>query len=348
MEVVTTSNGLKILITRLNEIGDCVATMPLACALRRAFPDVRIGWAVESPAKQLLESHPAVDELFVVPRNLVQRPQQLLELRKQLLEFRPTVSLDPQSLTKSSFVAWLSGARQRIGLERPQGREIGPLLNNVRVQSREFHIVDRTMELLDPLGVDSPQVEFNLPVSERASTMVEGYCRQSHLGCGFVLMNPGAGWASRRWPVRRFGAVARYLGQQYQVPTVVAWAEGEEEEMAQAIVQKSGGHALKAPRTSLVELAELTRKSRFYLGCDTGPMHIAAAVGTPCITMHGPTLATHSGAYGEGHITVQAFYQDSERKTSSAAMNAIQVEHVIRACDEMLARQGQRKINEAA
>ncbi|MEM7314170.1 MAG: glycosyltransferase family 9 protein, partial [Planctomycetota bacterium] len=193
-----------------------------------------------------------------------------------------------------------------------------------------------------------PNVEFNMPTNLAASTMVEGYCSQSHLGCGFVLLNPGAGWESRRWSVRKFGAVSRYLGQQYQVPTVVAWAGAEEEEMATTIVQKSGGHALKAPRTTLVELCELIRKSRFYLGCDTGPMHMAAAVGTPCITLHGPTLATHSGAYGGQNIAVQAFYQESDRKSSSAAMNAIEVDHVNRACDEMLTRQGQKKINEAA
>jgi ADP-heptose:LPS heptosyltransferase len=153
MEVVTVNNGLKILITRLSHIGVCVATLPVACAIRNALPDARIGWVVQSPTHQLLENHPAIDELFVVPSGFLKSPREVVELRKQLRAFRPDVSVDPQSLSKSSLVAWLSGARRRIGLERPLGREVAPLLNNTRVQAKAFHIVDRSLELLKPLGI---------------------------------------------------------------------------------------------------------------------------------------------------------------------------------------------------
>ncbi len=163
----------------------------------------------------------------MLPRGWLKNPHEVFELRKKLQLLDCDVSFDPQSLTKSSIVAWLSGARRRIGFERPLGRELAPLLNNELVTPGQEHVVDRSLEMLQTLGIDSPEVEFALPADSAATEQVEQFCQNSHLGCGFVAINPGAGWASRRWPSRRYGAVARYLGQQYQVPSVVLWAGQE-------------------------------------------------------------------------------------------------------------------------
>ena len=107
----------------------------------------------------------------------------------------------------------------------------------------------------------------------------------------FAVINPGAGWPSPRWPIESFTEVARYLGETYRLPSVVTWAGQEEQGWAAAIAATAGGHAHVAPTTTLAELAALCRRARFFFGSDTGPLHLAVAVGTPCIGMYGPVDA---------------------------------------------------------
>lgn len=330
--------GLRILIARLSHIGDCIATLPVACAIRTALPEATIGWVVESPSNQLLEHHPAIDELIVIPSGFVKRPRQLNAIRKRLKQFRPDVVIDPQSLMKSSLLGWLSGAKLRIGLARPAGREIAPLLNNKLINKTSTHIVDHSLELLKPIGIETPKVEFRLPANTAAAKTIDKFIAQSDFQHRFVLINSGAGWASRRWPADRFAVVARHLAQQYQIPSVVAWAGEEEKKLAMQIIAESNGHAQIAPKTNLVELTELLRRSYFYLGSDTGPMHIAAAVGTTCLSLFGPTLPSYSGAYGSQHSSVQTYHQSTDRKTSNAAMLAIKADDVCKAVDQLLNR----------
>jgi len=339
MEVAIMNNASRILITRLSHLGDCVLTLPLATAIRAHNPDAKIAWIVEKPGQQLLADHPAIDELIAVPRGWLKRPSQLLAIRKQLRSFAPDVCIDPQSLSKSAILARLSGAPRRIGFGAPIGREIAPTLNNELVVPETEHLVDRTLGLLQPLGIPIPATaDFAMPNYTAAAAELQSFIENQHLGCTFAVINPGAGWASRRWPPRRYGTVARHLGQKYQIPSVVAWAGEEEEKMATEIVSRSGGHGILAPRTTLQQLAELLRQAAFYVGSDTGPMHIAAAVGTPCISLYGPTLPGKSGAYGAGHEHVQSFYQSTNRKKGNEAMCAIEPELVIAASDKMVER----------
>jgi len=331
---------LRVLITRLSHLGDCVTAMPLACAIRRRFPDAHIGWAVERPGHQLLESHPAVDYLLTLRRGWLKSPKRVAEIRRELKAQRFEVSIDPQSLTKSSVLGWLSGAEQRIGLHRPWGRELALWLNNDLVQPERRHVTLRSLDLLGPLGLDTDTLEFSYPETEFGKAQMQQFVKTSHLGCGFVLVNPGAGWASRRWPPERFGVIARRLGQSHGLPSVIAWAGDEELEWANAIVAKSGGHAVLAPPTNLLELGSLLRLSRFYLGGDTGPMHIAVAVGAPCVVLHGSTLPEESGALGDEHLSVQAYLQQgNRRRAGNEAMQAIQVDHAYEACEELIDRQ---------
>lgn len=335
------NNASRILITRLSHLGDCVLTLPLATAIRAHNPQARIAWIIEKPGQQLLANHPAIDELIAIPRGWLKRPRQLFAIRKQLRSFNPDICIDPQSLSKSAILARLSGAPRRIGFGTPIGREIAPNLNNELVVPETEHLVDRTLGLLARLDIPVPtSVDFAMPHYDSAATELQPFIDNQHLGCTFAVINPGAGWASRRWPPRRYGAVARYLGQTFQIPSVVAWAGANEEKMATEIVNRSGGHGIMAPRTSLQQLAELLRKAAFYVGSDTGPMHIAAAVGTPCVSLYGPTLPGRSGAYGDIHEHVQSFYQSTNRKKGDEAMRAIEPEAVIAACEKMVEQIG--------
>lgn len=333
----------RILISRLSAIGDCVLTTPVLCALRNRFPKAYIGWIAEPAAATLLTGHACLDQLIVVRKRWFKSRKQVRELRRELLACRFDIAIDPQSLTKSSLVSWLSGASNRIGFNAPRGRELSVWLNRHLVTPTAEHIVDAQLELLKPLGIESPTVEFRLPIQPAAESKIDDLIRAMHLGCGFVMINPGAGWASRRWPAERYGQVARHLGERYQVPSLVLWAAEREHAWAKTIVARSGGHALLAPSTTLPEVAALTRRAHVFLGSDTGPMHIAEAVGTPCVSLHGPTRSEASGPYGPSHIRIQKRYQNGtrrqRRRADNSAMCEIDNDTVVAACERLLMRQ---------
>jgi heptosyltransferase-1 len=332
----------RILITRLSALGDCVLTLPLVCALRKHFPRAVLTWAVEPLSASLLSRHPAIDRLVVVPKGWLKSPHIIRVLRDRLLSFRFDWVLDPQSLTKSSLLGWFSGARRRVGFARPQGRELAPWVNNERIDRGSAHIVDASLRLLAPLGITTAEVRFDLPSLAQADSLVDQFVHDACLSGGYAVVNSAASWKSKQWPADRFGRVARYLGEQHELPTVVAWAGSREAAIAQQIISKSGGHAIEAPATSLPQLATLMRRARLVIGSDTGPLHLAAAVGTPCIGLYGPTRVENSGPYGPQHITLQAdcprFSSRRQRQADDSAIRRITIEQVCEACDMLFRR----------
>lgn len=329
----------RILITRLSAMGDCVLTLPLACALRDHFPNAGLVWAVEPLAASLLNRHPAIDQWVVVPKGWLKSPRTITALTHRLRPWRFDWAIDPQSLTKSSALAWLSGARQRIGFTRPQGRELAPWLDNIRLGRQSPHLVDASLGLLAPLGIERPQVRFDLPADAEAGTRIVSFLREAHLTGGFAVINSAASVPSRQWFPDRFGRVARYLGETRDLPSVVTWSGARERVLAEQIMAKSGGHSVLAPETNLVELAELLRRASCFLGSDTGPLHLATAVGTPCVGLYGSTRVEHSGPYGPSHVTVQVHSPASsgrQRRLDDSGMRRIMVEAVCAACDRLL------------
>lgn len=330
----------RILICRLSAIGDCVLTMPMLCALRERYPNAHLAWAVERAGGMLLEGHPCLDEVIVVPKGWLKSPRVVWQLRAELRKRRFDIALDPQSLTKSAVLAWLSGAKRRIGFRSPRGRELSLWLNREFVSAAHAHIVDAQLDLLKPLEIKSPGPQFQLPLHDDAKAKVDDMIRQMHLGCDFVAVNPGAGWDSKLWPAERYGIVARALGERYQLPSVVVWSGEREKAWAETIVARSGGRALMAPPTSLPELAAFMRRARMFLGSDTGPLHIAAAVDTPCVALFGATLPADCGPYGAQHISVQKALPPADRRLRrhgpNDAMQQIDADSVIDACERLL------------
>ena len=160
----------RILIVRLSAIGDAIQTMPVACALRARFPEAFLAWAVESRAAALLRGHEALDELIELPRGWLKSPRGVWRLRRRLHELRFDTAIDVQSLTKSAVLAWLSRAKRRIGFGNPGGRELSKWFNNERVDPKTTHVVDRYLELLRLLGIESPTVRFQVPHAKKTAT----------------------------------------------------------------------------------------------------------------------------------------------------------------------------------
>lgn len=335
----------RFLITRLSAIGDCIHTLPVATALRRHFPDAEIAWVTQPATATLLRNHPAIDRMVVARRDWFRSWRGVAELMAQL-RGHFDVAIDPQGLTKSALLARLSGARHRIGFARGQARELSPWLSNTRVFPQQTHVVDRYLELLRPLGVENPVVEFGLPIDPQAAATVEHAVHGFGISGPFALLNPGAGWDSKVWPHERYADVARYLWKARRLPSVVLWAGDQERMWAENIVAAAGGAAYLAPDTSLAELAAICSRAAVFVGSDTGPLHLAAAVGTPCVGMYGPTRPCDCGPYGPQHRALQEFHQDgssSERRgTDNRAMRAIRVYDVLDACDAALRSAPQR------
>lgn len=332
----------RILICRLSHIGDCLLTLPMLNALRDAYPSAFISWIVEKPTDQLLGPHAALDRLIVVRRGWLKSLDEIRRVRRELRALNVETALDPQGLTKSAVCGWLAGARRRIGFTRGIAREAAPWLDNELVQTGRTHLVDKSLDLLVPLGIDRVRARFDLPVFETARASIDAFLRESHLGCDYAVINPGAGWPSKQWPAERFGYVAKGLGQSRRLPSVVVWAGEQQRRLADTVVARSGGHAILAPPTSLPELAELSRAAQLFLSSDSGPLHLAAAVGTPCVGLYGPTRPADCGPYGRGHLSVQAYYQSGtsrqRRRGANDALRAINHETVVMACEEILAR----------
>jgi lipopolysaccharide heptosyltransferase I len=333
---------LRVLITRQSAVGDCIHTMPLASAIRARYPRAMIAWCVEAGAAPLVQNHPAVNRVVVLNKGWLKSPVRVFQARRALQALQCDVAIDPQSLTKSALAAWLSGAAQRIGFAPPQGRELAPHLHTQSIAAQSTHVVDRYLELLAPLDIEKPPVQFRLSPPRAAVQAMSSFLTQSSLKNGFAILNPGAGWDSKLWPAERYAHVARHLGEWSRMKSVVAWAGERERQWAEQIVTAAAGHAILAPPTSLLELAALIQPAALFVGSDTGPLHLAAALGVPCVAMYGATRYEVCGPYGNGHVPLQAAYHAGgareRRSAENTAMQAITAEDVCAACDKILAR----------
>jgi len=342
-------NAPRILIVRLSALGDVIHGLPVACALRAAMPEATIGWVVEGRNGDLLEGHRAIDHLIRVPRKWLKSPRAVLDLRRRLRALRFEVTIDLQCLTKSAIAAWLSGARRRLGKAGAHGRELSRWFHNELVDVAGAHVIDHYLEMLRPLGVTEREVRFDLPERAEERRQAVGFLQREGLSAGkFAVLNPGAGWSSKLWPAERYGEVARRLQAEHGLASVAAWGGAAERPLAEAIVAASHGAAKLAPPTTVLELAALCRRAALFVGSDTGPMHLAVAVGTPTVSLHGPSVAEWCGAYGPDNVRLQAEIADGAanamRRADDTAMRAISVEMATTACAELLKRRGQRMV----
>lgn len=346
------TTSFRVLIVRLSHIGDCLSTIPLALALREAYPRATIGWAVERPSDQLLACVPEVDQVLTLPRHWSKSLSGWMTARRVVRGFAPDVTIDPQSLTKSALLAAISGAPTRIGLARPEGRELAPWLATDLVQTTSPHLVDRTLETLRGLNRQPVKPRWNLVLPRVAIDFADDVVKAEGLGGPFAVINPGGTWPAKRWLPERFAGVASYLARERGVRSLVVWAGDEERAWAETIVEGASGAAALAPRTSLVELAAILKRAAFYLGGDSGPMHLAQAVGTRCVALFGPTLPERCGPYGSGHVTLQRYYQKGSsrerRRAPNHALRAIETEEVCNACEQVLDAIGASEASRAA
>ena len=309
-----TTRGPRIAIVKLSSLGDVVHALPVVPALRRALPDAHLTWVVEAREYALLRDHPGLDAVVPVDtrlwRRLIRRPagaRQVLDkigrLRERIRRASFDVAIDLQGLIKSGVLTAYTGAPVRIGFSAGRCRErFNALFTNRHVTPPPAarHIVEQYLALLGPLGIEPGPAEFHVPVPAAAERRMEdllfkeGVKRADRL----IAINPGAGRSDKRWSVPRWSTLAERLAMETGARLLLLWGPDEAHMAREISLALPGQSGLLAPPTDLGELAALLKRCRLMIASDTGPLHLAAALGTPCLGLFGPTRAERNGPYG--------------------------------------------------
>lgn len=295
----------RLLVIRLSALGDVIHTIPAVVALREALPETEIAWAVEAAYAELVE---VVARVTAIRVSLKQwSPARIAEARAEVRGF--PASVDFQGLIKSSLMARASGAKDRYGFARDVIREkpAAWFVNRPVTIDRSSHVVEWNVDLaraFAPAISSVPAVDFTL-FSADPSGKLAGFEDR-------IVLLPGAGRPQKHWPVDRFAELARCIGDD----ALVVWGPGEE-----ARARAVGAEV--APKTDFRELAFLLRGARLVVGADTGPLHLAAALGTPVVGLYGPTDPARNGPYGQLDHVVESF-------TTTKSMESVPVDDAMR------------------
>lgn len=329
---------MRALLVRLSSIGDVVHTLPTLAALRKAGWEA--GWLVEPPSRVLLDGNPALDHVVPAPKS---RPFRWADARTAVGTLRRQgydVALEFQGLWKSAGWARLASARRTVGFARPWRREPASALllgEHATLDAGITHVIDKNLALLRPLGIEAVgEREFPLPPSPESVERVDGHVGPEEL----ALLNPAGGWASKLWPAERFGEVAQAL-RASGLRSIVTWGPGEEA-LADRVVAASDGAAERSFPTSLLDYAELARRARLVVAADTGPLHLAYAVGTPVVALFGPTDPARNGPFDPKDVVVRrtppcAPCYSRTCARHAAIMSEIPVAEVVKAAEARLA-----------
>lgn len=318
---VTQANIRRLLIVRLGSMGDIIHTLPAATALRQAFPEATLGWVVEERWAELLctlptprsgprsAQRPLVDQLHGVNTKrwrkapwAVQNWQEIGAGFSHLRAPHYDVAVDFQGAARSALIARWSGAPVVYGVAQPRESIASMLYTRWRIAGGT-HIVEQNFSLAEAVAGQALELpEVQLPYDEAAEQQCSRRLQDLALG-EFALLTPGAGWGAKRWPAERYAEVTRRLADD-GLKSVINFGPGEEE-LARGVEQASGGAATAMP-SSLTQLIALTRRATLFIGGDTGPMHLAAALGVPVVAIFGPTNPARNGPFTARKVVLRS------------------------------------------
>lgn len=310
---------LNILIVKTSAIGDVIHTLPALHCLRRHYPAARITWLVEEAAADAVVGHSALDRVLVSGRKgwigewrAGERLAAWRKARRFVHELRDTyydLLIDFQGLFKSGIWVAMARARRKVGFGRGmEHAEMSYLFLNEQVPavSMDMHAVDRELQLLRAIGIECPQVRFELPFTaadhEAAANLLEthGIAPDQR----FIAINPMTTWPTKHWQSDKFATLADRLVESGKA-VVFTGGPGDQEGVAAICAMMERKAANLAGQTTLKHLAAIYARARVVVSTDTGPMHVAAAIGTPVVAIFGPTAPWRTGPYGEGHRIIR-------------------------------------------
>jgi len=298
-------NSRNILIIRLSAAGDALHTLPLACAIKRAMPDIHLTWLASRKSLSVVKSHPLIDEIVLFDRQSWFR--QLPALTKELNRGRYDIVLDAQSQIRSGLMSIMTHAPERYTFSPGISKEPSFLFANYLVtpEPDEVHNIDRDLCFAKELGIKVNEVEFGLQFSNATENRIisslkgTGYNPDNEILVGLC---PSGSWPGKRWPVENYAELAVRLvdSPPWDNPTrvVILWGPGEYQTAYEIATQASDDRIVIAPSTSFKELGALMKHMKMIVSNDSGPLHLAVAVGTPVIGLYAPTDPRKCGPYG--------------------------------------------------
>ena len=301
-----------ILIMKPSALGDIVLALPALTALRQSFPDAKISWLIRPEFAPLLENHPHLDEIIPFDRKSLGRawccPKAfcaLIRLISRLRRSKFDAVFDFQGLFRTAVLAWLSGCKKRFG--KANSRELAHLFytDQIKQDTESIHLVDFYLKMVKAAGADNLTVRFELPSNPADVDSVKKLLKSSGIDSGkFVVFVPGSAHKTKCWPPERFAELADKITSQFKLP-IIAVGANSEKPLVEKIANLAKTSVINfAGRTSLKELVELLRSARLVVSNDTGPGHIAAALGTPLVMMYSWSNPARIAPYGRPQCMV--------------------------------------------
>ncbi len=293
----------RVLIVKIGAMGDVLHALPAVTALRTLHPEWQIDWAVDPRWAPLLSVPSVVNQLYMVPtRAWKKRPfsigtaRQILGLKRALQSNAYDLCMDLQGTIRSSVVGKMAVAKRFVGLEAPRER-IARMFYGEKIAVTSTHVVEQACELLGAaVGETLTPAAVSLSVDDAAEAWCSATIARACHGRPFVMMAPSAGWGAKQWPPERFGAVAAALAQKGYL-TLISTVPNSNDAPAYRAAAASEGAAQVVP-CNIPQLIALLRRAELMIGGDTGPLHLAAALGRPVVGIYGPTDPARNGPYG--------------------------------------------------
>jgi len=308
-------NPKRILIVKLSALGDVVHTWPAARSLRRTFPDAFIAWVVEAPFRDLVAMNPDIDEVIpLATRRWRKNPglKSLGEARQAVARLRQLdfdTAIDFNGLIKSGVVTWLSGARERIGFHPADCRERPSAWFTNRHLPRQEpgrHVADLNLALASQAGArEAPGAPAEPHIPDASVKRIDAFlaAHPELRGRPLAALNPGAGFPSKLWDAEKFARLGDRLAGELGFKVLLLHGPGELE-LAKSIAGRMQEAGLVCPPTSIPDMAALCPHLALLVSCDSGPLHLAAALGVPTVSIFGPTDPRRNGAQGPAHHAV--------------------------------------------
>jgi len=289
----------KILIIKPSALGDVVHTLPILKLLRRRFPRSHIAWLINPPFANLIEGHPDLNEVIYFERKRFAEGWRNRDAAAGLMAFKSALrdrafdlAIDLQGLFRSAWLGFYCGAPARVGFAN--AREMAPFFYTHRVPVRnvEVHAIERYLAIAEALGCERGPVEFDFAVTDKDRRQLLlraencGHCLDD--GRKFAVLLPGTNWPTKKWPAGHFAALVPMLREKFGLESIVAGTID---------TPTVAGAINLAGQTTLKQLVALLERANVVIANDTGPMHIAAALHRPLVSLFGPTNPIRTGPY---------------------------------------------------